>query len=311
MEMQDRYLGRTPLHWAVLREDESALIELLEQGADPDAQDFNGSSPVHYACNLGATSLLRLLLRGGGSPEAPDRDGATPLYEAAASYHYDAVAVLLEAGADIDALNDDMTALHQTNTYTRLSAAQMLLAAGADPDRASSDGTTPLHLAAMAKDARMATTFLAAGASPNAFSASLHRPLDQALENDAEKAARAILASPRAWISIETWKQTAIPRMQRFLDRRDADPLDLQDNALDWLMRAYRRQYAASLVAIAQLARCGAVQNPIRAIRLLSGLPPLLLPKAALRAINTTPSSLDARRVGVARRALLLGRPPQ
>ncbi|ETO14582.1 hypothetical protein RFI_22786, partial [Reticulomyxa filosa] len=51
LEAADAY-GRTPLHIAVLHEQEVLLIHLLQKGAFPNLGDYNGNRPLHLAKSI-------------------------------------------------------------------------------------------------------------------------------------------------------------------------------------------------------------------------------------------------------------------
>ena len=75
--------------------------------------------------------------------------GRTPLHEACLEENFDAVKVLVEAGADLEATdNEGKTPLHLAwnLSYTM---AELLLEKGANPNTADVQGNTPLHLSVL------------------------------------------------------------------------------------------------------------------------------------------------------------------
>ncbi len=72
---------------------------LLENGADPGAEDVNGFTPLHYAAMHSHFSLAALLLSGGADPNAHGC-GFTVLHNAAGSGKKEYVELLLSRGAD-------------------------------------------------------------------------------------------------------------------------------------------------------------------------------------------------------------------
>jgi N-acyl-D-amino-acid deacylase len=92
---------------------------------------------------------LRALLDGGASPNAPDVDGTPPLMHAAAVGSLDAMALLLERRADVNARG----ALGHTAlmwSVTDPAKVRLLLAHGADVNVAARSGRTALIIAAFA-----------------------------------------------------------------------------------------------------------------------------------------------------------------
>lgn len=93
-----------------------------------------------------------------------------PLIAAARQGDAEAVAALLESGADVDvALGDGMTALHTAIDRGHLEVVDVLLAAGASVRAETRIGQyTPLHLASRRGHGAIVSRLLEAGADPNA-----------------------------------------------------------------------------------------------------------------------------------------------
>ena len=119
---------------------------LVRRGADPEVVDRNGDSLLH----LGAsehTVLDRVHLRLAGRISRRAVARQTPLHNAAASGNAQAIAILVAAGANIEARDEyGRTALHLACTYPPGPAiVDALLVAGASINAQDSDGSTPLH----------------------------------------------------------------------------------------------------------------------------------------------------------------------
>ncbi len=66
----------TPLHEAAKRGDLGEMRRLLNEGANPNAQDADLNTPLHCAYSHGATALL---LKAGADPNALNAHHAAPL----------------------------------------------------------------------------------------------------------------------------------------------------------------------------------------------------------------------------------------
>ena len=62
--------------------------------------DVNGHTALHFAAKEGDMYILHLLLEAGANKDAVNNFGLTPLCTAAANQRMDVACLLLEAGAD-------------------------------------------------------------------------------------------------------------------------------------------------------------------------------------------------------------------
>ncbi len=124
---------------------------------------------VFDAAALGHVERLRQLL-----DEEPDGagawsgDGFTPLHLAAFFAQQEAVALLLERGADVGAVARDpmeVQPLHSAVAGRDAESVRLLLAAGADPDARQHGGWTPLMAARQHQDAEVERLLLDYGAN--------------------------------------------------------------------------------------------------------------------------------------------------
>jgi ankyrin repeat protein len=133
--------GVTPLMAAALDGDVTAVAQLLDSGADPNATNEAGATALMWA--VSDPKKTQLLLAHGANPNTTSLDGRTPLIIAAGFRGSQA-------------------------------AAQMLLDVHADPNATATDGTTPLSQAAYVNDPALFERLIAGGASlekagPNAL----------------------------------------------------------------------------------------------------------------------------------------------
>jgi uncharacterized protein len=140
------------------RQDE-ALEVLLAAAPELDVLD---------AAATGRLDVLRAHVESGpGALAARTREGFTPLHLAAFFGGGAAVRLLLAAGMDADADQDNparVRPLHSAVAARDHDAAKALLEAGADPNCVQQGGFTPLLAAAHADDAELAALLLRHGA---------------------------------------------------------------------------------------------------------------------------------------------------
>jgi ankyrin repeat protein len=150
----------TPLAAAAAANDHAGVRRLLAAGhaADESADagwpvrgTADGSlTPLMWAARRGALDAMAVLLDAGADIDARDtRYGWTPLQHAIHTRHVDALRLLLDRGADANrsARAGRLTPLLMAAGDRDPSAVTLLLRHGADPHAAGEDGDTPLSRA--------------------------------------------------------------------------------------------------------------------------------------------------------------------
>ena len=102
------------VHVAAQRSDTETMRDELEAGENPNVRDYDGSTPLYLVCLFADVSkraatieCIRLLLAHGAAPNATSYtpDASSPLVHAARWKSSEAVAMLLEAGAEVNAVD--------------------------------------------------------------------------------------------------------------------------------------------------------------------------------------------------------------
>lgn len=164
-------LGRTPVMAATHGNHIQTVQALIEAGADIDIQDNRLDNPFLYAGAEGLLEILRLTIAAGADTTLTNRYGGTALIPAAERGHVEIVAELLAyTDVEIDHINNlGWTALLEAIVLSDGGArhqqiVQMLVDAGADISIADKEGVTPLAHAQRRGFAAMAAILEQAGA---------------------------------------------------------------------------------------------------------------------------------------------------
>ncbi len=159
------------------------IVVLMLFGTVVGAQDAGSLSDEFYAAiRVNDLAHLEKLLKSGANPNVPDPrgGGATPLMYAAAAGSLEAMRLLLDNGATVNATSSaGSTALIWA--VTDAEKVRLLLARGADAKAASQRGRTALVVAARGDgSAAVVKLLIAAGADPKAVDASKTTTLNAA-----------------------------------------------------------------------------------------------------------------------------------
>jgi ankyrin repeat protein len=130
------------------------LRELLDRDPElPRAFSGDGFTALHLAAFMGHSAATRLLLERGADPNAVATSAqigpVQPLHSAAATRQLDCARLLVEHGADVNARQaGGYTPLHEAAGNGDVELARLLMGAGADPAARKDDGQTPGEVAA-------------------------------------------------------------------------------------------------------------------------------------------------------------------
>jgi uncharacterized protein len=150
-----------------------ALRTLLEAGADVNAQDATLDNPFLYAGREGLLDILRVANEAEADPTITNRYGGVALIPASERGHVEVVRYLLnETDIDVDHVNRlGWTALLEAILLSdggprHQEIVALLIEAGADVDLADGDGVRPLTHARERGQARIVALLEAADARP-------------------------------------------------------------------------------------------------------------------------------------------------
>jgi uncharacterized protein len=164
--------GNAHLVDAVKNGDAATIAALLEQHADVNLPEPDGTTALHWAVRQDDLKLVDRLLRAGANVKAANRYGVTPLYLACVNGNPAIIERLLEAGEDANAVwTEGETPLMTVARTGHVDAARTLLAHGANVNaRESVHGQTPLMWATAQGHPDMIRELIAHGADVNARS---------------------------------------------------------------------------------------------------------------------------------------------
>lgn len=181
-------LGASPLCEAVAIADGKLVTMLLKAGADPNLGNSDGQSPLMIAARVGSLPLVQALVKAGARVNEREKyRGQTALMWAVAGSSVEVVDFLLRNRAEVDAraaVNDwgnqitsepraqyrpagGLTALLYATRSGCLECARLLLKAGADINRPTPEGVTPLMNAIDNNSYEIANYLLDQGANPH------------------------------------------------------------------------------------------------------------------------------------------------
>lgn len=177
--------GLTPL-WKALyqRSSDEMMALLLDRGADVAVVERElGRSPLHWAASDNRSPLVALLLEKGANIEALDKAGDTPLHVAGYNGATESATLLLDKGADVDARGKQQrTPLFKAIEHEHTDVAALLIGRNTDVNAKDTNGKTPLSETGWFGCADIAALLLDKGAKVNAKDVWGNTPLKRAGE---------------------------------------------------------------------------------------------------------------------------------
>lgn len=163
----------SPVADAVMKGDKVALQTLLQQKANVNAPQVDGTTALHWAVQSNDLEMADLLIRAGANVSAANRASATPLLLAAVNGNAAMIEKLTKAGADPNAALTKTadTALMMTARTGKPDAVKVLLDHGAKVNAKETWGdTTPLMWAVSQRHPAVVKLLIDHGADVNAKS---------------------------------------------------------------------------------------------------------------------------------------------
>ena len=145
---RDEQLYSPLMHAAAFKKYENAKL-LIENGAKLDLFTNYGASALHRASQVGALDVIELLLENDADINIVNEANITPLMQAVMIKCKESTELLLKHGAKIEIKDNHYgrTALHKASILGYGDIVQLLINAGADVNVLDNDKKTPLYYA--------------------------------------------------------------------------------------------------------------------------------------------------------------------
>jgi len=139
--------GECLLLWAVSRNAQETVGQLLNMGADPDLANAGGVTPLMLAVSGNNAAIVKDLLAHQANIKASDRAGRTVLFYAARNPDPELLTTFIDRGLDVNvADHSGVTPLHTALEWNSQGSISELLAGGADLMALDQKGESPLML---------------------------------------------------------------------------------------------------------------------------------------------------------------------
>ncbi|QRI42761.1 ankyrin repeat protein [Mudlarkpox virus] len=158
--------NRTPLFYAVKKDDYDMVKLLLDNGANVNVQDSVGYSCLHFAgIHNSSTEIISTLIQYGTELNSCDWVGRTPLHVFVIESNFEAVKLLLKAGAYVNVRDKcRQFPIYYSVVKSDHLISGLLLKYGANPNTLSDSGETLLSIAVTSSNTFLVEQLLLYGA---------------------------------------------------------------------------------------------------------------------------------------------------
>lgn len=185
--------GRTPLHWAALRNHRRIVDVLISKGASIGARDSNRRTPLMLSAREGHFSTASCLLDRGADLHA-DQGERTVMFRTLCYRKPEFLDQIISRGAFLEVRNEDgFTPLLEVASQGNLKAVENLLDHSANMQVRTNDGRTALHLAAMNNHPAVIGSLISRGAPRGAKDEDGFTPLMRGCQKDHTKVLKILL----------------------------------------------------------------------------------------------------------------------
>ena len=141
--------------------------DYIEKGIDVNAVSggFFKSTALHRAAQCRAVDVAKVLIQNGADVNAVNENKETPLEIAAANGQVDVAKFLIQSGVDVNASKSKLNALQRAAKFGSFEFAKVLIQNGADVNAVDVFNMTPLHNAAWKGRVVLTLQLLCLGAS--------------------------------------------------------------------------------------------------------------------------------------------------
>jgi len=159
--------GNSPVHWAMLKKNYQAVVELVKVGADISSMNHLGKTPMHIAvehCGRENSksdfevhlSMVKFLIAVGAVVDAYDGSNVTPLHLASELGKLELIETLVEGGAFVNAVDSvGETPLFYAIRNKHYDVVKKLLEVKANLYSRNNEGETPLEYSMALRDSTM------------------------------------------------------------------------------------------------------------------------------------------------------------